>query len=152
MNRSKVFLDSSILVGWMLNDENALSLIKTMLFENCSFVVNHTVISEVLHKVPYTIALNEGVKGIYDFKKKIGNYSNYYQTVTQKIESLLRNDILEIVNVNWEIIKLASELGVKYNLLINDAIIVATCKYYGINKIATFDCDFKKIDFLEIIN
>ena len=39
----------------------------------------------------------------------------------------------------------------KYKLLPNDALIVATCKHYGINKIATFDPDFKRVDFLEII-
>jgi len=38
-----------------------------------------------------------------------------------------------------------------YGFLPNDAIIVATCKYYGIGKIATFDDDFKRVDFLEIV-
>lgn len=36
-------------------------------------------------------------------------------------------------------------------MLPNDALIVATCRYYGINKIATFDSDFDKVDFLEIV-
>ena len=39
----------------------------------------------------------------------------------------------------------------KYKLLPNDALIVATCKHHGINKIATFDSDFERVDFLEII-
>jgi len=39
----------------------------------------------------------------------------------------------------------------KYELLPNDALIAATCKFYNINKIATFDEDFKRVDFLEII-
>ncbi|MGB2843081.1 MAG: PIN domain-containing protein [Halobacteriota archaeon] len=30
-------------------------------------------------------------------------------------------------------------------------LIAATCKHYGIDKIATFDPDFKRVDFLEII-
>ncbi len=38
-----------------------------------------------------------------------------------------------------------------YGLLPNDALIVATCKYYGIKKIATFDEDFKRVDFLEVV-
>jgi hypothetical protein len=33
----------------------------------------------------------------------------------------------------------------------NDALIAATCKHYGIRKIATFDEDFKRVDFLEIV-
>lgn len=52
---------------------------------------------------------------------------------------------LRIVEVN-------AEIGEKYALLTNDAIIVATCKYYEIQKIATFDEDFKKVDFIEIID
>lgn len=38
----------------------------------------------------------------------------------------------------------------KYGLLPNDALIAATCKMHGIKKIATFDEDFKRVDFLEI--
>ena len=29
--------------------------------------------------------------------------------------------------------------------------IAAACKYYGINKIVTFDDDFKRADFLEAV-
>ncbi len=39
----------------------------------------------------------------------------------------------------------------KKYLLPNDALIAATCEYYGIRKIATFDEDFAKVDFLEIV-
>ena len=39
----------------------------------------------------------------------------------------------------------------KYRLVSNDALIAATCKHYNIEKIATFDPNFKRVDFLEII-
>lgn len=39
----------------------------------------------------------------------------------------------------------------KYKLLPNDALIAATCRHYGIKKIATFDEDFKRVDFLEVM-
>ena len=38
-----------------------------------------------------------------------------------------------------------------YRLLPADAVITASCKYSGITKIATFDSDFKRVDFLEVI-
>ncbi len=44
------------------------------------------------------------------------------------------------------------EIAEEYGLLPNDALIAATCKYYGIKKIATFDDDFKRVDFLEVID
>ncbi|MCK4476559.1 MAG: PIN domain-containing protein [Methanophagales archaeon] len=40
----------------------------------------------------------------------------------------------------------------RYKLLPNDALIAATCKHYEITKIvATFDADFERVDFLEVI-
>ena len=42
--------------------------------------------------------------------------------------------------LNEEIFDLAKEISIKYKLLPNDALIAATCKYYGISKIATLAC------------
>ena len=39
-----------------------------------------------------------------------------------------------------------------YRLLPADAAIAASCKYHGIRKIATLDSDFKRVDFLEVID
>ena len=39
----------------------------------------------------------------------------------------------------------------RYGLLPNDALIAATCYHYGISRIATFDSDFKRVDYLEIV-
>jgi predicted nucleic acid-binding protein len=38
----------------------------------------------------------------------------------------------------------------KYNLLPNDALIAATCRAYGIAKVASFDSDLENLDFIEI--
>ncbi|MBU7010258.1 MAG: PIN domain-containing protein [Theionarchaea archaeon] len=37
-----------------------------------------------------------------------------------------------------------------FSLLPNDALIAATCKFYGIRRIATYDKDFEKVDFLKV--
>ena len=37
------------------------------------------------------------------------------------------------------------------DFLPSDALIAETCKHYGIRKIATFDEDFEKADFLEVL-
>jgi len=50
-----------------------------------------------------------------------------------------------------EIFTLSVKISKKYGLLPNDALIAATCKHHGISKIAAFDPDFKRVDFLEII-
>jgi predicted nucleic acid-binding protein len=38
-----------------------------------------------------------------------------------------------------------------YRLLPADAAIAAACRHNGIRKIATFDADFRRVDFLEVI-
>lgn len=55
---------------------------------------------------------------------------------------------LEIISITKEIFSLAKLYMVKYNLMTNDAIIVATCNINGISNIATNDGDFDRVDFL----
>lgn len=38
-----------------------------------------------------------------------------------------------------------------YRLLPNDAVIVAACRFYDIEKIATFDSDFNRVTLLKVI-
>jgi len=59
--------------------------------------------------------------------------------------------LFEELPSSFEVTRVAEEMIRGYGFLPNDAIIVATCKYYGIGKIATFDDDFKRVDFLEIV-
>ncbi len=56
-----------------------------------------------------------------------------------------------VLELNEEIFDVSKEIIKEYLLLPNDALIAATCKHQGINKIATFDSDFKRVDFLEMI-
>jgi predicted nucleic acid-binding protein len=58
---------------------------------------------------------------------------------------------LIVLPLDDNIFESSKEVIKKYDLLPNDALIVATCKHYGIRKIATFDGDFKRVDFLEIL-
>ena len=56
---------------------------------------------------------------------------------TLPIDKIEEKEIAEIIN--------------KYGLLPNDALIAATCRHYGIKKIATFDDDFNRVNFLEVV-
>ncbi len=42
-------------------------------------------------------------------------------------------------------------MKVKNSLHPVEVLIVPTCKHYGIKKIATFDEDFERVDFLEVV-
>lgn len=58
---------------------------------------------------------------------------------------------LIILSPGEAIFDISKEIIERDRLLPNDALIAATCKHYGIKKIATFDEDFKRVDFLEVV-
>ena len=82
------------------------------------------------------------IKGIG--KEEVGNRFNV-------ILELIKNGLLKILDLNAQIFEIAYLFSKKYGLLPNDALIAATCKHYEIREIATFDPDFDRIDFLEVI-
>ncbi len=57
---------------------------------------------------------------------------------------------VEIVDTPTDAV-LLSDLIQEYGLLPNDALIAATCKHHGIKEIASFDEDFKRVNFLKIV-
>jgi len=83
--------------------------------------------------------------------KKIFEKTNLKE-INDRIKAL--NELIkfwEVLEINKSIFELSKKIVNKFKLLPNDALIAATCKFYNINKIATFDEDFKKVDFLEIV-
>jgi predicted nucleic acid-binding protein len=63
---------------------------------------------------------------------------------------LIQNDLIKVLDLNIQIFENSYLFSKIYGLLPNDALIAAACKHYGIRKIATFDPDFKRVDFLEV--
>ncbi|NOR78585.1 MAG: PIN domain-containing protein [Methanophagales archaeon] len=70
------------------------------------------------------------------------------------------NDLKNVYELLDTFIELPSDKGItrsaedviaRYGLLPNDALIAATCTHHGIRKLATFNGDFKQVDFVEII-
>ncbi|OGM11064.1 twitching motility protein PilT [Candidatus Woesebacteria bacterium RBG_16_34_12] len=57
---------------------------------------------------------------------------------------------IEIVHDTKDI-KLIENVARTCRLMPNDAVIAATCKFYDIKNLATFDADFKRVDYLEIV-
>jgi predicted nucleic acid-binding protein len=89
------------------------------------------------------------IKGKFDVKAHIkrNGYAfaeDFIARLNQFCDHISLIDDTKDINL----IKVISE---NYRLLPNDALIAATCKHYGIPKIATFDPDFEGVDFLEIV-
>ncbi|WP_156967368.1 PIN domain-containing protein [Geoglobus ahangari] len=54
-------------------------------------------------------------------------------------------EIFEELEINKEIRNLAYKFVKKYGLLPNDALILATCRFYGIKYLISFDGDFERV-------
>ena len=108
------------------------------------------------YKIIYTekAKIVSGIKKHYDLLKYLRDNPDFIKHISKEVIS----DISTIVEeYDIKVLSPASHVLMfkivkEYGLLPNDALIAATCKYYGIKKIATFDEDFKRIDFLEVIN
>ncbi|MES2777975.1 MAG: PIN domain-containing protein [Bacteroidota bacterium] len=130
---SNVFLDSSVLVEAM-KGRHVQFLDSFLANNNYNCFINETVISEFLFhvlgtnggvspktlqqggKVPATLILNPAYAGIF-------RYVHFLQTDASLFTEVPR-------------------LMIQYNLLPNDAIIIATCLYHNIHFLAAHDADF----------
>ncbi len=112
---SRILVDSSVIIESFKNNEKALELFHSIMDDELA--INPIVFSEVVY-----IFMRYGKKNV------------------NKVFELLNSFI--ILDLTGEIVKMAESFIVKYRLFPNDALILATCKYYGFS-IATLDSDFE---------
>ena len=94
-----------------------------------------------------------GIEGHYDVIKELKKNENVYKeclTLSKEFFRVMLNRKIEILpaTISWSDVL---DMMEKYHLLPNDALIAAICKHHGIREIATFDEDFKRVDFLDVI-
>ncbi|HEX9956699.1 MAG TPA: type II toxin-antitoxin system VapC family toxin [Fibrella sp.] len=129
---SKLFLDSSILVEWAKKSQTDLFdyLTQSNSFELC---ISQIVLSEFTF---YWLAVG-GSKAPLTLKRDGGIGSILLAYDPGPI--LTR---LSWVDADHTIIPLYLRYMQQYNLLPNDALILATCKLKGIDQLASYDTDF----------
>ena len=147
-----IFLDSSVILRYFLGDSTAKDIIENSL----RFAINAIVFSEVSFNLLKLIYIEKcGGYRFYDMKSSLSmlNYDilKGYKIINSFLDELSKEDRLVFLPITMEIMKEASEIATKYGLLPNDSLIIATCRHYGIDTIATFDEDFKRIPWLKII-
>lgn len=117
-----------------------------------NIVTSFTVINELVFISIRKLAKNRyNVRNYFEFRKFIAEKG--YKPFKRDVELIfgLVEDRGITIFPDCQEISEWEEIMEEYKLLPNDAVIAATCKHYGIDKIATFDDDFKKVDFLEVI-
>ena len=94
----------------------------------------------------------------------VQNLSEFYVTVTQKIQEPLEKEVAKriikciiefdkwnILEFNANTVLFAVEINKEYNIHYLDALLAATMRENGVFKIYTEDEEFKKISWLEIL-
>ncbi len=137
-----VFIDSNVFILILEKNFEAKNLLLKLIREGNVPFKNSIVFSEVL----YTVI--KATTGLKPFELKRKGFKIDSEILSKVIELL---DIARTLEVNEKIEIMAREFIEEHSLLPNDALIAATCKYYGISKIATFDEDFERVEFLEVV-
>ncbi len=129
---NQVIIDSSILIEYLKGNKSKL-LLELITDSNYDCCITETIISEYLF---YWLKINGGV-------------SPLSLQSSSKISLILRSnssyDILQrfiFCASTEDLYLLIPQFMSKYNLLPNDAIILATCKIHNITKLASHDTDF----------
>ncbi|MEM4291415.1 MAG: type II toxin-antitoxin system VapC family toxin [Archaeoglobaceae archaeon] len=149
---NEVFIDSSIIVAHcMVGNKSFERLLE--LYKLCT---SPNVIEEAFYKCLYLKTESiEGKGEKYllrdDYIRKKKHYEEIVDYFNVLIRELVEAESLKVLPITDKIVLHSIEVSWEYSLLPNDALIAATCKHYGIRKIATFDEDFKRVDFLEVL-
>jgi len=148
MTEEAIFIDSSVFLMFFIDGVNVFDKLEGKLLTSVN-----------VEEVTYVL-IKERAKDLtridkhYDLLNYLRENLNFVSEISEEIISDI-TDVLNFYDISvlppanhsaiFEIVK-------SYGLLPNDALIVATCKHYGIKKIATFDEDFKRVDFLEVLD
>jgi len=95
-----------------------------------------------------------GKSGIQDLRANFTKNPCQYEVIFSYYKDFLgilaESGVISILDLNERITFSSFDISCTFRLLPNDALIAATCRFYGIKRIATFDKDFERVKFLEV--
>ncbi len=141
----KVFIDSGVLIEYLKGNGIAF-FDKLILSKLHKLYINQIVVSEFLF---HYIAIH-AQKSPLSAKK-----GNTIQNIIEQFNPQTFIEDFNLVNCTTEISVIAIQMMKKYNVLPNDAIIIASCIENNIEYIATYDSDFEipcKSENIKILN
>ena len=129
---NRIFIDSSVLIE-PLHGRKTEFYLNMVLNKSNQCCINSVIVSEYLYH--FLGSQNLGSPLAVQKKEQINiALSDYFN------ESPLSH--FEFIDTTAGIVELTPQLMAIYNLLPNDAIILATCKLHGITTLASHDTDF----------
>ncbi|WP_457590319.1 type II toxin-antitoxin system VapC family toxin [Geoglobus sp.] len=146
-----MFIDTNIFYNLMFETELTSKAAKILEIDE-RLATSFIVVNETLYILARKLAEKEfGIKSNRKFRNFISE--NGYEPFRKEMEMLfgLFEDLSVEILTDHQDVSEIWKIMCEYKLLPNDALIASTCRHYGIKKIATFDEDFKRVDFLEIV-
>ncbi len=128
----KVFIDTSILIEYLKG--NQIDLYEELFKQPHSLYINQVVISEFLFN--YIKVISNKSPMTVKQSRKIAEVFGKLNPLEMFPGCIHLNHTVDIANKGFELMK-------RYNLLPNDAIIIATCIQNNIENLASYDSDFK---------
>ncbi len=130
---NKIFIDSSILVEALKGNKTQFyhSLISNA---DHLLYINSTVLSEYLY---YLIGFSGGSS-----PRSLQKSNKLNDVLANEANQIKILSDFEFIEANETVLTLVPHFMSQYNLLPNDAIILATCKIHNITKLASHDTDF----------
>jgi len=152
----KVFIDTNIflydIAGHPVYGGSCKRFLKRLEIREIVGVTSVVVLNELLHKLILGevskrkgLTLSQGMEYIKKNPDVISSLKAY--NIVGKIEGM---GSLAIMELTPDIFAFARGYMIKYKLMSNDAIHVATCKEHEIENIATNDADFERVGFLKV--
>ncbi|MHA1578262.1 MAG: type II toxin-antitoxin system VapC family toxin [Candidatus Freyarchaeota archaeon] len=133
----KMLIDSNIFVEYSKGNPKAVKIMENILGTK-ELYINDVVYSEVA----YIFIRTDSGKSYFELKKDKKSVINAGSNFLNKLYPLLK--LTRWLEINEDIITLANNYIVRYGLLPNDALFLATCKFYGIESLVSLDEDFKE--------
>ncbi len=146
-----IFLDTNVIYNFLFETEltdRAEEVIRSYYREGLA--ISTMVLNELLYVVGLKIARDEyGVRGRLSFRKYVARYG-YPSRAIDTVLGFIKDFKIVVLPDHQDYHELV-EIVKSFRLLPNDAQIALTCRHYGIDTIATFDEDFKRVPWLRVV-
>ncbi|WP_237266255.1 MULTISPECIES: type II toxin-antitoxin system VapC family toxin [Thermococcus] len=129
-------MDSNVFIEALKGDGEAEDILSRLLRSDWRVFINDVVFSEVMY---HFIRIRAG--SYWSAKKNPEKVSKAVEEFERVVLPMLA--IPDFLEVNYDISTIALRVSKTYGLLPNDALILATAEYYGVDTLVSLDRDFK---------
>jgi len=146
-----VYVDSNIFVHILMGTELA-DTAKRIFRPGESFVTSQAALEEAIYVGLRLLAADRlNIRSAHQLRRHLAKHGPAFAyDYLSALTSFLRDTCIVILVDNTNIDDVVKIMSA-YKLMPNDALIAATCKLHQVSVIATFDEDFRRVDFLQVI-